>query len=124
MKKLQFFNYNLLFVSYFLHGEFFNFKYGYLLFFNFFFLLLFIHFCKFFKTSFIHLPSNPSFFSIVQILYNTIHVDTISTMFYNDTFIRFMTISKFQKLVEHTFELNFEMNSNEFCMVPIHSQVL
>jgi hypothetical protein len=60
----------------------------------------------------------------VQILYNTIHVDTISTMFYNDTFIRFMTISKFQKLVEHTFELNFEMNSNEFCMVPIHSQVL
>lgn len=45
-------------------------------------------------------------------------------MFYNDTFILFMIILKFQKLVEHTFELNFEINSNEFCMVPIHSHVL
>jgi hypothetical protein len=59
----------------------------------------------------------------VQILYNKIHVDTISTMFYNDTFILLMTILKSQKLVEHTFELNFEMYSNEFCMAPIHLRV-
>lgn len=97
------------------------------LFFNFFFLLLFFRlfiFVKEFRPLLSTFHQIHLFFSIVQKLHNTIHVDTISTMFYYDTFILFTTISKFQKLVEYTFELNFEMNSNEFCMVPTHSRVL
>jgi hypothetical protein len=72
----------------------------------------FIHLCNVFETSFTYLPSNPLFF------FNCANCITQYMWTQYKPWYIYSFHDHFRKLVKHTFELNFEMNSNEFCMVP------